>query len=215
MFARVENAVGWTDGHDWSDDQHWLGADTLDRAREVAAALQRAGQRGDRAGAARLAPAILVLADALLARGLTQLVYATALGRPERAEFSAEEAAAHHDFGARLNGVRNALGPWEHPVLSSGPGRESRVTGSLLGLDVALAPFSLVRLSSRLPPGKPTLNENDRRALIESVVLVRELGDADRDRIVDAIRKGRDRLAAVATPDEAADRRWRSPTRSG
>jgi hypothetical protein len=204
VFARVEKAVGW-DGDDPDDDQHWLGADTRDRARDVAAALQRAGRRGDRAGAARLAPAILVLADALLARGVTELVYATALGRPERAGFSAEEAAAHHDFGARLNGVRNALGPWEHPVLSSssGSGRESRVTGSLLGLDVAMAPFSLVRLSSRLPPGKPTLNETDRRALIESVVLVRELGDADRDRIVDAIRKGRDRLAAIATPDQA------------
>jgi hypothetical protein len=101
--------------------------------------------------------------------------------------------------------VRNALGPWEHPVLASasGTGRESRVTGSLLGLDVALAPFSLVRLSSRLPPGKPTLNEIDRRALIESVALVRQLGDADRDRIVNAIRKGRDRLSAVTTPDQA------------
>jgi hypothetical protein len=204
LFVRVENAVGWSDGHDWSDGQQSFGADTPDRARDVAAALQRAAQRADRAGAARLAPAILVLAEALLARGLTELVYATAQGRPERAGFSAEEAAARHDFGARLNGVRKALGPWEHPVLtSSGTERDSRVTGSLLGLDVALAPFSLVRLSSKLPPVKPTLNENDRRALVESVVLVRELGDADRDQIVDAMRKGRDRLAAVATPDQA------------
>jgi hypothetical protein len=203
VFARVENAVGWTDGQNWSGGQHWPGAHTLERARHAAAALQRAERRADRGGAARLAPAILVLADALFARGLTELVYATALGRPERAGFSAEETAAHHDFGVRRNGVRNALGPWEHPVLSSNSGGESRVTGSLLGLDVALAPFSLVRLSSRLPPRRPTLDENDRRVLVESVVLVREHGDADRDRIVDAIRKGRDRLAAVATPDQA------------
>jgi hypothetical protein len=203
LFARVDNAVGWTGGNNWSDGQHWLGADTLDRARDVAASLERAAQRGDRAAAARLAPAILVLADSLFARGLTQLVYATALGRPERAGFSAEEAAARHDFGTRINGVRNAFGPWEHPVLASGAERETRVTGSLLGLDVALAPFSLVRLSSKLPPGRPTLGEYDRRALIESVVLVRELGDADRDGIVDAIRKGRERLAAVTTPDQA------------
>jgi hypothetical protein len=204
VFARVEKAVGW-DEHDRSDGQHWLAADTRDRAREVSAALQRAAKRGNRAGAARLAPAILVLADTLFARGLTELVYATALGRPERAGFSAEEAAARHDFAARRNGVRTALGPWDHPVLASGSGTgsESRVTGSLLGLDVALAPFSLVRLSSKLPPARPTLNENDRRALVESVALVRELGDPDRDRIVSAIRKGRDRLAAVATPDQA------------
>ena len=203
VFERVADAVGWTGGQDWSDGQHWLGDDSLHRAREVAAALQRAGKRVDRAGAARLAPVILLLADDLFARGVTHLVYATALGRPERAGFSAEEAAAHHDFGASRNGVRYALGPWEHPVTSAGPG-QSRVTGSLLGLDVALAQFSLVRLSSRLPPNKPTLNENDRRALTESVALVRELGDEDRDRIVSAIRKGRDKLAAVATPGDAA-----------
>jgi hypothetical protein len=204
LFGRVEHAVGW-DAQDWSDDQQqWLGADTRDRARDVSAALQRAEQRGDRAGAARLAPAILLLADALLSRGLTELVYATALGRPERAGFSAEEAAAHHDFGTHINGVRNARGPWEHPVLSSATGgRESRVMGSLIGLDVALASLSLVRLSSRLPPGKPTLNESDRHALIESVALVRELDDEDRDRIVDAIRKGRDKMAAVTTSDRA------------
>jgi hypothetical protein len=203
VFARVDRAVGWDSGQNWSADQHWLGGATLDRARDVAAAFQRVERRGDRGGAARLAPAILALADDLLARGVTELVYATALGRPERAEFSAEEAAAHHDFGLRRNGVRNSLGPWEHPALSSASGHEARVVGSLLGLDVALAGFSLVRLSSKLPPRRPTLEESDRRALIESVALVRELDDGDRDRIVGAIRTGRDRLAAAATSDQA------------
>lgn len=203
-FARVADAVGWTNGRGWGDGEHWLGTEPLGRAREAAAALERAGQRGDRGAAARLAPSILVLADILLARGVTHLVYATALGHPERAEFVAEEAAAHHDFGAFANAARNRLGPWEHPVPTSGGGRDSRVKGALFGLDVALSQLSLVRLSSRPPAKRPTVNENDRRALTESVVLIRELTDADRDRIVGAIRKGRERSAAITTPEQAA-----------
>jgi hypothetical protein len=205
LFARVEQAVGWTTGQNWRGGQPWSNDDVASRARGVASELERAAQAGDGPGAARLAPDMLALSDALFARGLIELVYATALGRPERAGFWAEEAAAQHDFGIRLDAERSTIGTWEHPELAAGDSLNARVTGSLLGLDAALAPFALVRLSSKLPPGKPSLNETERRTLTETVALVRQPEDADRDRIAAAIRKGRDRLAGAGglTPDQA------------
>ncbi|MDP9324672.1 MAG: hypothetical protein M3P13_13635, partial [Acidobacteriota bacterium] len=73
------------------------------------------------------------------------------------------------------------------------------------GLDVGLADFSLVRLSSRPPLRRPSLNEFDRRAFIEAVAMVEPatLIDADRDTIVAAIQRGRARLEAAGAPEDA------------
>ena len=194
---------GGRTGDNWSDGQHWLGADPLDRAREVAAALQRAAtaRRSRRRGTTRPGDPRARRRAARARSDTTGLRHGTGTPRT-RGILRGGGGRASRLRGARQRRAQRARTVGTSGVVL-GPGRESRVTGSLLGLDVALAPFSLVRLSSRLPPRRPSLNENDRRALIESVALVRELGDADRDRIVDAIRKGRDRLAAVATPEQA------------
>jgi hypothetical protein len=71
---------------------------------------------------------------------------------------------------------------------------------------VALADFSLVRLSLRFPLKRPTLSDLDRRTFIDAVALVEPaaLTDADRDIIVAAIRKGHARLDRVKTPEEAS-----------
>jgi hypothetical protein len=81
---------------------------------------------------------------------------------------------------------------------------EGRVTGSVLGLDVKLANFSLLRLSSKPPPRRPTLDDVDRQAFIEAIVIIEpsSLSDTDRDLIVAAIRHGRARLAAAGTAHE-------------
>jgi len=82
-----------------------------------------------------------------------------------------------------------------------------RVFGSLLGLDVTLARFSLVRLSMKPPPVRPMLGEIDRRVFIDTVALVepKSLSDADRDTIASAIRNGRARLKGVIhSPDDVA-----------
>jgi hypothetical protein len=182
----------------------WDGTGVPRRYRQVDAALRRAARGGDARSATRLGPALRVLADDLLARGLLELAYAAALGHPERAPISANEAARRHDFGLRSPGWgRN--GPWQLPVAGTDSVRGWRVTGSLLGLDVKLAEFSLIRLSWKLPARKPTLSEVDRRVLTEAVALVEpmSLTDADRDTIVAALRNGRARLAAARTPREA------------
>ena len=81
-----------------------------------------------------------------------------------------------------------------------------RVSGAILGLDVALADFSLVSLSNKPPPRKPTVGDTDRRTFIETVALVvpRSFTDADRDTIVAAMAKGRERLESARTTADVA-----------
>ena len=171
--------------------------------RDVAAALQRAADAGNLRAAPGLASALRLLADDLLARGLMEMAYATALGPRDGVTITAADAAGRHDFGLRSAFGRRA--PWRLPLPGTDLAGRWRVAGSLLGLDVGLADFSLVRLSSRFPSRRPTLDDVDRRVLIEAVALIEpaSLSDADRDTIVAAIRTGRARLDAARTPREA------------
>jgi len=178
--------------------------DGNDRYREVAAELRRAARNGDAASTARLAATLRLFGDDLLARGLMTFAYAAALGSPDRVAISAGDAANRHDFGLR------AVGPpprraWQVSVAGADFASGWRVIGSLLGLDVSLAPFSLVSLSSRPPVRKPTMTDGDRQALTEAVPLVSpaSLLQADADAIVTAIRRGRARLAEAHDPIDA------------
>ena len=157
---------------------------------------------GDRRIQTRILPALLTMADDLLARSLKEVAYAAALGHAERTSASAWEAAARHDFG--LAAQRDSGMAWSLPVQQSdSPGW--RVQGALLGLDVTLAEFWLVRLSQKPPARPPTLYHLERRAMIEAVALVEPaaLNDTDRDIIASAIRRGRDRLLRAGTAAEA------------
>jgi hypothetical protein len=178
------------------------GGDVAGRYRDVLAAVQRAARAGDIRAAARVAPSLRLLADDLLASGLMEAAYAAALGPRDGVSLPAGEAASRHDFG-----LRPGLDPstaWHLALPGTDAAQHWRLAGSLLGLDVALADFSLVRLSLR-PPLKPMLSDLDRHTFIDTVALVEPsaLTDADRDTIVAAIRKGRARLERVRTPDDA------------
>jgi hypothetical protein len=198
-FEHAAEAVAWN-----APDEGESTSDVRDRYRQVAAGLQRASRDGDLSGAPRLAAPLRVCADDLLARGLQELAYAIALGQSDRGSFSAEEASSRHDFGLKINGVGRS-GPWRLPVAGSSLTQSWHAIGSLLGLDVALAEFSLVRLSARPPLRRPTLNETDRRVFVEAAALVEpaSLTDEDLDAIVSAIGRGRTRLAAVRTAGDA------------
>jgi hypothetical protein len=177
-----------------------------DAYRETAAALRRMARDSTVRDAARLVPALSGLADDLLGRGLADVAYAGAMGQPDRIPIPAGDAARRHEFQEEVE--RGTTGPWQRPVSGTGtmPGRGWHVAGSLLGLDVTLADFALIRLSSKPPSKKPTMTDEDRRVMTVAAALVEPaaLADADRDTLVDAIRKGRNRLAAVRTPIEAA-----------
>ena len=174
-----------------------------DQSPELMAALRRSADNGDVRKAPRLAPALRLFADDLLARGLSEIAYAAALGQREDVAMSAADAASRHDFGVR-SPLRHSA-PWRIPQQGSDIKQHWRVGGALLGLDLALADFALVRLSSKPPARRPTLGDSDRVTFIEAVALVdpAALTDVDRDTIVAALQAGRSQLAAIRTPDDA------------
>ncbi|HEX2309529.1 MAG TPA: hypothetical protein VHH91_02330, partial [Vicinamibacterales bacterium] len=173
------------------------------RYRKVAADLDRAARSRSVSAVPGIVGQLLVLADDLLARGLTELVYASALGQPDRDWIAARDLADRHDFNVRP--FSGHVGAWDLPSANVSDRPGLGVGGSLLGLDVAFAEFSLVRLSSKPPVMRPTLADVNRRALVESVVLVEPaaLTDEDRDAIAAGIRRGRARVEAIRTRDEA------------
>ncbi len=177
------------------------GGNVLVRYRETTAALKRAAASGDVRAASRLIPALRLLADEFTARGLLEWTYAAALGPRDGMSIPAPEAASRHDFG--LHGAGSSrVAAWRPPVAGTDFTQRWRVIGSILGLDVTLADFSLMKLSSKFPPRRPSLNEVDRKVFIDTTALIRPalLTDRDRDAIAMAIRNGRARLRTVQTP---------------
>ena len=90
-YSGVAHDVGWEERGLWTDD-------VVGRYRAAHKALERSRAPGDRSGRTVLAAGLRVLADDLLARGLTELIYATALGQPERAWVNAGDVARRHAF---------------------------------------------------------------------------------------------------------------------
>jgi hypothetical protein len=80
------------------------------------------------------------------------------------------------------------------------------ISGSLLGLDVALS--SLRRVNGERIIDPPTLSSNEREAFAVSVALLDPLTlrDEDRDAIVDAVTRGRNRVALLAEDIGGFDR---------
>jgi hypothetical protein len=210
QLSAIGQAVAWEVPGDWTGD-------AADRYGTVSRALAAAARAGDTSAARRLARPLLALADDLLARGLLELTYAVALGQPERAWVTAADVAKRHGFGIRPATRRPA---WELPAVTTGLRPGFGVIGSLLGLDVALADMALVRMSSKPPTRRPMLADVNRKAFIQAVALVEPawLTDDDLQRVVAAMRRGRERAAALKTPRDAlalaADLRL-SPARGG
>jgi hypothetical protein len=153
----------------------------------------------------RVAAALRLVADDLLARGLSQFVYAASLGQPDRVMVPASEAAARHDFGSGVRGLRGSPSAWQLPVTNSDGTRDWRMSGSLLGMDVSLAEFTLANVSMRPPSRSPTMHETERRAFVETVPLTEPtaLEDAEARTIVTALTRGRTRVAGIRTGADA------------
>jgi hypothetical protein len=188
--------------HIWQQDPNVAvddpAGDVFSNHREISAALKRAARSDDLRAAARLVPALRGLVDDLTARGLLEWAYAAALGPRDGISLSASDAASRHDFGLHA-GPTGRSAAWRFPVAGTDFTQRWRVVGSLLALDVTLADFSLMRLTSKPPPRKPTVSEVDRRVFYDTIALVRptSLSDQDRDAIAAAIRNGRTRLSTV------------------
>lgn len=153
-----------------------------------------------------LANRLFRIGDALLADTLVAFIYAVHLGDPDGpAVLSGDVSRRHSLLLTAGEPERRSRGPWTIPSDSTRPGRGWRVSGSLLALDMALARLVLRRLDGDYPDEAPRLNDGDRRALEESVVVVNpaQQRDSDRDQLAEAIRQGRARVTAVGRSLEA------------
>ena len=137
-----------------------------------------------------------------IAEALLVMIYSPALGDPEGPALLGGDIAMRHNFGIEgAAGSRRDYLAWSMPREQIGDGSPWHIEGSLLGLDVALARLSLRRLADNEMPVAPTINLNDLLTLARTVRVMRadEFTDADRDRIVEAIARGRARVAAAGS----------------
>jgi hypothetical protein len=134
--------------------------------------------------------------DRVLVNTLTSILYAAYLGDPQGPALAAGNVALRHDIGA--TGVLGPRAAWRLPT-EGHTGKGWRVSGSLLGLDVALARMSLRRLDSTVMPPEPRMVSSERQtaALTVSLLNPLALSDAARDEIAAALARGRARLDAL------------------
>jgi hypothetical protein len=171
--------------------------------RKTADELSKAVRSQEVKRAPRIGEPLLDLSDELLSQALLSLAYAADLGDPEGAILLADDVSRRHDFGFGVkDGEIRGRTAWMQPHQDVAPGVAWHVTGSLLGMDVALAPLALRRVNFDRVLDAPRLTSNQREAFALSVAFLNpfSLRDADRDAIVDAIERGRRRLAGLAVP---------------
>ena len=152
--------------------------------------------------AARNAEPFNLLADEVLAQTLPSIAYAADVGDPEGTVLLADDVSRRHDFGFGAKDAEVRMrSAWAVPRPEVTPGVPWHINGSLLGLDIALAPLALRRLNFErvLEAPKLTSNERDSFALSVSLMNPFQLRDADRDAISDAVGRGRRRVAGLRT----------------
>jgi hypothetical protein len=137
-------------------------------------------------------------AASVLAEVLVRIVYASHLPG-DRPELLQNAPWRRHDFGLDVHPetLRRRLA-WRQPEELTGGGIAWHLRGSLLALDLALAPYHLRRISD--DPPAPTINEGDRTSATTGVALLNpfDVTDEDRDQLVATIARGRAAIAAQA-----------------
>lgn len=186
--------------------------------RRVVTQLSRVGKEKDARAAARIVEPCGAVADGILTDALLSLAYAVDLGDPEGTVLLAGNVALRHDFGLAVKDAEaRARMAWGMPKAAVAPGTAWHVAGSLLGLDIGLAPLALRRINADHVIGAPTLTANERETFAASLALMNPfaLEDADRDAIGVALARGRARVAALtadtvnAVGDEIGMDGWR------
>lgn len=139
---------------------------------------------------------------------LISIVYALHLGEPQGAAVSAGDAAMRHDFGLD-DGIGAAKHvAWKLPREEHGDRSGWRVTGSLLGLDVALSRLALRRLDSSEMPAEPTLSTTIRAAGTLTAALFGPIASSTPTaaEMAASIERGRARIAGIQNNQSEIDR---------
>jgi hypothetical protein len=134
-----------------------------------------------------------------LAHSLMALVYADALGEPDGQPAAAGAVWRRHRFEGNHGGEAGRPVAWRIATEVFSPAGW-HLAGSVLRLDLALAPLALRRVDSTEMPTPSVLPANSRRTLALSVALIdpRALADVERAGIAAALARGRARAAALA-----------------
>src|SRR5262249_604470 len=121
--------------------------DVHDGLRRAIEELRRLARTKDLRRAARAGEPLAQLAGGLLARALLAIAYRVHIGDPEGTVLLAGDVSPRHDFGFSMkDAALRARSAWSVPRQEVAPGVPWHVSGSLLGLEVALAPLSLRRM---------------------------------------------------------------------
>ncbi len=164
-----------------------------------------------------IAERLRYVVDVLLADLLTTLPYVVHLADAYGAETLGADVAARHEFGVRLaDPGHRGQAPWAVPQgrvgppasfdrigepWTAAPGEDRfstawHVYGSLLSLDLALAPLYLPRFAGVMPPETPAFQADEEEYFAQAVALF-DPAAADRGQaaaLADAIRRGRARV---------------------
>ena len=178
------------------------GRDVVDR---VSTELAQAARARDLRRAARQAATLFELADVALGESLLSLAYAADIGDPAGSAMLARNVALRHDFGfGHADGTSRDRTLWAVPRQDFQPGVPWHVTGSVVGLDIALARLSLTRINTDRLAGAPRVPSNERDGFAVGLALLdpRLLDDRSRDEIAGALARGATRIQALSRGDE-------------
>ncbi len=174
-----------------------------------------------------IAERLRYVVDVLLADLLRTLPYVVHLADAYGAETLGADVAARHEFGVRLaDPGHRGQAPWALPQgrvgppvsfdrigepWTAAPGEDRfstawHVYGSLLSLDLALAPLYLPRFAGVMPPEVPAFQADEEEYFAQAVALFHPAA-ADRRQaaaIADAIRRGRARVRRLTAGDDTS-----------
>jgi hypothetical protein len=180
-------------------------ADLAEAVNDAVDALGKIRKAKDLNKAERIAVPLRRRIDTQLAGVLMSVAYACNIGDPESTALVAGDPSRQHDWGLLESDEGNRVrAAWRIADETRDERNRWRVTGSILALDAGLSEQSLRRISSDAPPDPPTITDNDRQAFTEAVVFANTFDYRDQDMavIADAIRRGRARVAVLASvPD--------------
>ena len=180
-----------------------------DALRKAIEELTKAQRAKDVKRAARVAGPLSDVADQLLGETLLSIAYAADVGDPEGTVLLAGDVSRRHDFGFAARDAEMRLRTaWSVPHPDVAPSSPWHVAGSLLGLDVGLAPLALRRVNFERVLEAPRLTSNERDTFAVSVSLLNPfaLRDVDRDAIAAAVERGRMRVQTLPRNGSDLDR---------
>jgi hypothetical protein len=171
---------------------------------QVMLASRRLAGEGRRASSAAARAAIADAGEALATSALLELAYTVSMGWAEDLPLSAAAASRRHVFVRDASAAERDLS-WKPPVVITDRKGPWHVAGSVLGLDVALAPVSLRRLSMRPLGAAPLLNTGDRALFVSTVAVLdrRAFSDEGQRLLVGFVNHARTRLSAVRSAEDA------------